>query len=235
MALRGFASAIALAATFHLTAPASAQDVDLGLSTAWKGAAPASTSLPWVNVLLRDFSAAGDLGTYEWIRPTVEMQVTTGQGIFSSPNPGGCCDVTGKGNLVPGETLQALYMNLNPRLDARKLKLYWTGAPMPPGPAGSNVFPAAGLRPVSIEIAPNAFALDGAGRFDIKIVWNGQDKLGGEFQHSQLLFVYDDPSVDLSPEDFFAISTGANSSSAPFVAVGVVKGIDGSKTGWIKN
>jgi hypothetical protein len=217
------------------------EDTDLSLGDSYSGSAPGGTP-PWVNILFRDFSDAdpGAYGTFEWIRNTVEVQITTRTTADGAPfdDPGGsCCPVVGKGNLTGRERLSELYLNLNHALDPRKLKIYWTGKPMAPGPAGSNVFPAAGLAPVSIKIDGDAFQPgDGAGRFDIRLRWAGDEKLGQDGDWSKLLFVYDDANTDISAEDFLVVSKRAKSKAGPFIAVGRIKNTHGhSDNGWIKD
>ncbi len=217
------------------------EDTDLGLGRAYAGTAPGG-SAPWVNILFRDFSdaAPGAYGSFEWIRNTVEVQVTTAttapDAPFDDPQ-GSCCPVAGKGNLTGRERLNELYLNFNHLLDPNKLKVYWTGEPMPDGPDGSNVFPAAGLEPIAMQIRKDTFAPGaGAGRFDIVLKWGGTGKLGQDADWSKLLFVYDNGNTDISADDFLVVSKAAASPSAPFIAVGKVLNTDGaSAIGWIKD
>jgi hypothetical protein len=238
--LKGF-RALALAGAMLTAGGAQALDTDLPLGTSYSGTAPGGAA-PWVNVRFRDFSGAdpGAYGTFEWIRNTVEVQVTTATTAPGAPydDPGGsCCPVVGKGNLTAKERLLELYLNFNSRLDASKLKVYWTGKPMDAGPAGSNVFPAAGLEPIRIEVRENGFKADGgAGRFDVLLMWNGNAKLGQDADWSKLLFVYDNGNTDISADDFLVVSSGATSPAAPFIAVGRVQNTNGATAnGWIKN
>jgi hypothetical protein len=210
------------------------EDTDLPLGKSFKGEAPAGDA-PWVNVLLRDFSDAqpGAYGDFEWIRNTVEVQVTTGSEFYDDAG-GSCCGVQGKGNLTGSESLRSLYLNVNPRLNPKKLKIYWTGEPMPPGPDGANTFPAAGLKPTQIQIGRNEFQADGAGSFDILIQWKGKEKLGPDVDWSKLLIVYDDGNKDISADDFLMVSHRPERHGGPFIGVGRVKGIDGDDSAWIK-
>ena len=230
--LKGF-RALALVGAMLMAGGAQALDTDLPLGTSYSGTAPGGAA-PWVNVRFRDFSGADRdaYGTYEWIRNTVEVQVTT-SGVFHD-DPGA---VVGKGNLTAKERLLELYLNVNSRLDASKLKIYWTGKPMDAGPAGSNVFPASGLEPSRIEVRENGFKADGgAGRFDILLMWNGNAKLGQDADWSKLLFVYDNGNTDISADDFLVESNGATSPGAPFIAVGRVQNTsEATAHGWIKN
>ncbi len=217
------------------------EDTDLPLGQSYAGTAPGG-SAPWVNVLFRDFSDAEPdaYGTFEWIRNTVEVQITTATTAPGAPFDdagGSCCPVVGKGNLTGRERLDDLYLNFNRALDARKLKIYWTGRPMAPGPDGSNVFPAAGLEPVAMLVRENHFhAGGGAGRFDILLKWGGRAKLGQDGDWSKLLFVYDNGHTDISAEDFLVVSNKPRSHAAPFIAVGRIQHTDGrSANGWIKN
>jgi len=230
---------VTLAAT--LAAPAvvlhAAEDTDLPLRTAYAGGTPGG-EVPWVNVLFRDFSSdPSDFGTCEWIRKTVEVQVTAGGELYDEAPLGGCCPVQGKGNLVGQERLDELLLNFNHLLDIRKLRVYWTGRPMEPGPEGSNTFPDTGLEPALMEIREDHFTAGGrAGRFDIRIKWGGRLKLGRDVGWSKLLFVYDGGNTDISPEDFLVTSKGAQSPSAPFIAVARIKNMTaGPASGWIKN
>ena len=226
--------ALALAGAMLMAGGAQALDTDLPLGTSYSGTAPGGAA-PWVNVRFRDFSGAdtGAYGTFEWIRNTVEVQVTTAPGALHD-DPGA---VVGKGNLTAKERLLELYLNFNSRLDASKLKVYWTGKPMDAGPAGSNVFPAAGLEPIRIEVRENGFKADGGvGRFDILLMWNGNAKLGQDADWTKLLFVYDNGNPDISADDFLVESSGATSPAAPFIAVGRVQNTNGTTAnGWIKN
>lgn len=233
------AARLAIAATFlSVTFSASAaEDTQLPLGTAYAGGTPGGNA-PWVNVLFRDFSNdPSDFGSYEWIRKTVEVQVTAGNELYDEPPSGGCCPVQGYGNLVGAERVDELLLNFNRHLDARKLKVYWTGKPMSPGPEGSNTFPDAGLEPVLLEVRKNGFEGGGkAGEFDIRIKWGGRLKLGRDVGWSKLLFVYDNGNTDIDADDFLVTSKGAHSSAAPFIAVARIKNIAGQRSsGWIKN
>jgi len=136
-------------------AAVAAEDTLLPLGHAYAGGTP-SGDAPWINILFRDFSNdPSDFGTYEWIRKTVEVQVTAGNELYDEPPAGGCCPVQGYGNLVGQERLDELLLNFNRHLDIRKLRAYWTGNPMPPGPEGSNTFPDNGLEPVLMEVRKN--------------------------------------------------------------------------------
>jgi hypothetical protein len=228
--------AMALGTSMILVANAGmAADTSLPLGTLWKGDAPAGTPA-WVNVLFRTFTdvPTGNLGSYEWIRNTVEVQITTDGILHDDPTPS-CCPVQGKGNLTGRENLEALYLNLNPRLNIHKLKIYWTGAPMSAGPSGSNVFPAPGLPPSKIDIGSNDFEVGKAGKFDIELQWDGNKKLGpSSVSWSKLLFVYDDGNEVLLPSDIQVVSRNPRSGLAPFVAVGHIKHVDGDDDAWIK-
>jgi hypothetical protein len=229
---------VALGSAMLLTANAAfAADTNLPLGTLWKGEAPAG-SPPWVNVLIRTFSdaAPGAYASYEWIRYTLEVQVTT-DSAFHDETPASCCGVQGYGHLSGRETLESLYLNLNPRLDIDKLRIYWTGAPMAAGQPGSDTFPAAGLRPSKIRIEANEFGLGAAGKFDIKLEWDGNTKLGPSgVSWSKLLFVYGDGGIDdaLLPSDIQVMSRNARSGLAPFIAAGHIKHVDGGDEAWIK-
>jgi hypothetical protein len=238
--------AVLVASSLALTAglAAGAQDSDVALGTVFAGArpgigaadaaSPRNNSAPWVNVRLRDFSDAppGDYGTYEWIRKTVEVQISVDDGYYQQSGVG-CCQVQGLGNLKGTEYLSALYLNFNKRLNLHKLKLYWTGKSMPPGvPTGADTFPVAGKEPVEVSIGKNAFHAGPGGDFDVKVVWKDGDMKPGGW--SKLLFVYDDGKEEISPADFSVASRDPRSPYAPFVAVGQIKGIEGSKEGWIK-
>ena len=231
----------ALAVLCMAGAAQAVEDTDLALGESYAGTAPGGGA-PWVNVLLRDFSdaAPGAYGDFEWIRNTVEVQVTTATTAPGAPfdDPGGsCCPVVGKGNLTARERLTELYLNFNHLLDVRKLEVYWTGKPMAAGPDGANVFPAAGLEPIVMEVRENGFNPGHrAGRFDIRLKWGGGGDLGQDADWSKLLFVYDGGNTDISAEDFLVVSKGATSPSAPFIAAGRVLNTDGaSATGWIKD
>ena len=255
MKLLSLRSAIA-AASLLLTAGAfAAEDNDLVLGTVFQGVRPAGAG-PWVNARFRDFSdaAPGSYGTYEWIRNTVELQVSAGSALYDDAG-GSCCPVQGRGNLTSKEYLSALYLSFNERLNIKKLKLYWTGTAIPGAPAGANTFPAAGLEPAEIGVGKNAFGAGQAGSFDIMIEWP-DNMLGPEHMpYSKLIFVYDDGKQDISPADFVVASRisrrasvwdqgdpdrpaerGAPSKSpyAPFVGVAHIRNIEETKDGWIK-
>jgi hypothetical protein len=226
-------------------APASAQvDTDLPLGISFAGDAPGGTP-PWVNVLFRDFDNIPDFGTFNWIKNTVEVQVTTAGGFYDEPG-GSCCGVQGKGNLTGRENLKALWLNVHPRVDISKLKLYWTGESMPPGtqPGAcdssgcADKFPAAGLRPTDIEIARNKFKVGPSGcDFDILIQWKGKNKLGQDADHSKLLLVYDDANQDIDPSDFTVASDSCKRNRpGVFIGVGHVQNTSGGEgSGWIKD
>jgi|GEM_PF-2770239 hypothetical protein len=189
-----FTSAVALAQ----------QEQNLTLNVAAEGSATGS-----VNVLFRDFSTASGLGDYAWIQNTIEVQVTTNGITYNDPPPADCCPVVGKGSLAAGQSLQSLMLNFNPNLDINKLKLYWTGDPMPPGvPTNAATFPTAGTKPSDIAIAPNGFYAGGGQLFDIFMNWNGP------MTFSKLLLVYDDAKTDIGFNDFFVTSATAPYSTA---------------------
>jgi len=192
-----------------------AAEADIPLSAAIGGGAPAGKA-PWVNLLLRDFSDAGDMGSYEWIRNTVELQVTTGSEKY---DPGPCCPVQGKGNLGANQRVKAVYLNIASRLDPSKLRVYWAGEAMTPGPEGSNVFAASGARPSRIQVNKGAFRSSGAGTYDAYIEWQGSATLGPETPYVKLLLVYDGAKTDISPDDF-AVSNGTARAAATVDAGG---------------
>lgn len=197
------AAAVALAAGgLH------AAEIDIPLSTAVTGQ-PGGTA-PYVNVLLRDFSDAGDMGSYEWIRNTIEVQVTTGSDKY---DPGPCCPVQGKGNLAAGDRLDALYLSVSPRIDLSKLKVYWAGEPMAAGPDGSNVFAASGLKPTAVMVKRDGFSAGAAGAFDIMVQWAGAQKFGPDMPYVKLLLVYDNAKSDIGLQDF-TVSNGAAMAAA---------------------
>jgi hypothetical protein len=236
------AALLACSMTFGAQIAGAAQDSDLALGTVFAGArpgigaidasSPRNSSAPWVNVRLRDFSdaAPGAYDNYEWIRKTVEVQVSVNDGFFGE---GTCCPVQGLGNLKADEYLSALYLNFNKRLNLHKLKLYWTGKSMPPGvPTNADTFGVAGKEPVEISIGKNAFRAGPGGDFDVVVKFKDGDLKPGGW--SKLLFVYDDGNEEISPADFIVASRDPRSPYAPFIAVGQIKGIEGSKEGWIK-
>jgi hypothetical protein len=222
---------------------ANAQDQSLELGTLWKGNAPASSDKPWVNVLFRDFEGAG--GIFEWINNTVEVQVTTGSEDYPPlpSDPIQCCTVEGNGHLTANETLKSLYLNVNPRIDISKLKLYWTGNSMPPGAgqcdAGicADKFPAAGLEPSNIAIGTNRFRVPGGCAFDILIEWKGQQRMGRDSDHSKLLLVYDDATQSITKSDFLIASDVCpdNVNVPIYGAAHVQTPNGGGGAGWIKD
>ena len=74
-----YLSTFALASALLVSAYASAAvtDTSLPLNTWWDGAKPTANDRTWVNALFRDFSGADPLGNFEWIRNTIELQITT--------------------------------------------------------------------------------------------------------------------------------------------------------------
>ena len=183
---------------------AQVQDNHLILNVDVGGTAPG-----FVDVLFRDFTNAGPLDDFEWIRPTIELQV--------SPS------------LTASQQLQSLYLNFTPDLDITKLRLYWTGSPMPPGKPGSDTFMNPGIEPSTIAIARNGIYAGGGQLFDIFMHWTTQP-----MTFSKLLLYYDDTNVDLTFADF-----NVKSSTAPFftdppfgplLAAGAVAGPGGSGT-----
>jgi len=241
-------NAALLALALGSAAPVMAQDHDMPLGIAFSGDAPAGTP-PWVNVRFRDFDTIerdgpNGFGTYYWLKNTVEVQVTTGNGFYDEPG-GSCCGVQGLGNLTGRENLKALWLNVSPRVDLTKLKLYWTGESMPPGTVGdacdasgcADVFPAAGLKPTDITIVRNKSHAGPSGcSFDVLIEWKGRDKLGQAAEHSKLLFVYDDASQNIDWTDFMVASDACKKSGALFMGVGHVQNIYGPEgSGWIKD
>lgn len=235
---RSCAAFVAAAGFVLSSAPVAAvQDTDLPLGVSWNGDAPGGAP-PWVNVLFRDFSDAdpGAYGDFEWIRNTVEVQVTTGSDFYDEPG-GSCCGVQGKGNLTAYENLKAIWLNFNHSLDIKKLKIYWTGSPMPDGPAGANTFPAAGLQPTDIAIGENKFKAGASCSFDILIQWKGGKKLGQDADHSKLLFVYENGATDISAEDFLVAAAPCKKNApGPFIGVGHIQNTSGADGGgWIKD
>ena len=201
---------------------AAQQEQNLSLNIPVAGSATGS-----VNVLFRDFSTASGLGDYAWIQNTIEVQVTTNGVTYNDPPPADCCPVVGKGSLAAGQSLQSLMLNFNPNLDINKLKLYWTGDPMPPGvPTNAATFPTAGTKPSDIAIAPNGFYAGGGQLFDIFMNWNGP------MTFSKLLLVYDDGKTDIGFSDFFVSSATAPYSTAagfgPLLAAGALIGPSGT-------
>jgi len=162
-----------------------------------------------VNVLFRDFSTATLDPDFEWIRNTIELQVTPS---------------------LTDQDLQSLFLNFNPDLDISKLALYWTGAPMPvPGiPPGGSTFPGSGDKPSGIAIASNVFYAGGGQLFDILAQWDA----GMTF--SKLLLVYNNANTDIGFDDVFVTSstvpsyTGPN--FGPLLAAGAVVGPEGQGT-----
>jgi PEP-CTERM motif len=159
-----------------------------------------------VDLLFRDFTTAGDLDTYEWIRNTIELQVHPSAGL----------------------AVQSLFLNFNPDLDITKLALYWTGDPMPPGPPGSNTFGDAGDKPSDIAIASNGFYAGGGELFDVFTHWNAPTTF------SKLLLVYDGGDIDISFADFSVKSATAPFFTppgfGPLLAAGAVTGPGGQGT-----
>jgi hypothetical protein len=181
------------------------QEQNLTLNVPVQGSATGS-----VNVLFRDFSDIPDFGNFNWIKNTIEVQVTTNGVTYNDPPPADCCPVVGKGSLSAGQSLQSLFLNFNPNLDINKLKLYWTGDPMPPGePTNAATFPTAGDKPSDIAIASNGFYAGGGQLFDIFMNWNGP------MTFSKLLLVYDDAKTDIGFSDFFLPSATAPYSTSP--------------------
>jgi hypothetical protein len=126
-------------------------DTDMPLSVWWNGSPPTPDGRTWVNVLFRDFNGAGPLGNYEWIRDTVELQITTDSLTHGLKAP-----VVGRGSLLSGEDVKSLWLKFNPNKDISKLKIYWTGASMAPGvPTNADTFPDAGLQPSDISLGAN--------------------------------------------------------------------------------
>jgi hypothetical protein len=242
--LSAIRTAAVLALALGATAPAIAQiDTDMPLGVSWNGDSPAGTP-PWVNVLFRDFSNIPDFGTFNWIKNTVEVQITTGGEVYDDPEPS-CCAVQGKGNLTGRENLKALWLNVHPRIDLSKLKLYWTGASMPPGTVGdacnadgcADTFPAAGLEPTDISIGRDKFRAGSSScTFDILIQWKGKDKLGQDVDWSKLLLVYDDANEDIDSADFMLPSDACKKAGALFMGVGHIQNTYGPQGGgWIKD
>ena len=228
-------TAVALAAALAVStyATAAVTDTSMPLNVSWNGAKPTPDDRTWVNALFRDFSGAGALGTFEWIRNTVELQITTDSLLHGSQAP-----VQGFGNLVGQEDVKSLWLNFNPSKDISKLAIYWTGAPMSPGPSGSDTFPDAGLKPSDMLAGPQNFDKAGAdGNFDIRIDWDsGGIKLGpadSANSFSKLLLVYDNGASNLDASDFFFSSSSGNGSPfGPFQSVAHIRNI-GNDSGWI--
>jgi PEP-CTERM motif len=156
------------------------QDRHLILNVPVEGSATGS-----VNVLFRDFTDIPDYGDFNWIKPTIEVQV----------------DSSG----LPNQQLQSLFLNFNPNLDITKLALYWTGEPMPvPGiPDTASTFGNPGTKPSDIAIASNGFYAGGGQLFDIFVTWNQPSTF------SKLLLVYDNANADIGFDDFFLPSATA--------------------------
>lgn len=183
-----------------------------------------------VNVLFRDFSNIPDFGDYNWIKNTIEVQITTDGVTHNDPPPNDCCPVVGKGSLPADQHLQSMFLNFNPNLDITKLALYWTGSPMPvPGiPSTATTFPTTGAEPSEIAIAPNGFYAGGGQLFDIFLHWNTS------MTFSKLLLVYDNANTDIGFNDVFVTSSTApfftGPSLGPLLGAGAVSGPDGQST-----
>jgi hypothetical protein len=236
--------AAALILASALTGPALAQvDQRMPLGTHVAGDAPGAAP-PWVTVLFRDFDSIPDFGTFNWIKNAVEVQITTDD-QFHDDNPPSCCGVQGYGNLTGRENVKAIWLNVHPRVDLTKLKLYWTGESMPPGASGdacdangcADTFPAAGLKPSNISIGRNKFRAGPTGcSFDVLIEWKGEDKLGQAAEHSKLLFVYDDAKKNIGFSDFILASDACRNSGDLYMGVAHIQNTDGSEGGgWIKD
>jgi PEP-CTERM motif len=207
---------------------AAVTDTSLPLNISWNGAKPTPDDKTWVNTLFRDFSGAGQLNNFEWIRNTVELQVTTDSLLHGSAAP-----VQGFGHLANGEDVKSLWLNFNPNKDISQLKVYYTGDSMAPGvPTNADKFPDAGLRPSSILSGSNFDKAGPDGRFDIRVDWDsGGIKLGpadSANSFSKLLLVYKNGAEDISPSDFFFNSAPAPGSKfGPFEAVAHIRNIPG--------
>jgi hypothetical protein len=227
-----------LVAALMISGPAFAAvtDSSVALNFAWNGAKPSPDDRTWVNALYRDFSGAGALGNFEWIRNTIELQVTTDSLLHGSQAP-----VQGFGHLASGEDVKSLWLNFNPNKDISKLKISWTGASMAPGvPTNADTFPDAGLKPSDFVIGANIDKAGADGLFDIRIDWDkGGIKLGPDDSansFSKLLLVYNDGKSNLEPSDFFFSSAPAQGSNfGPFEAVAHIRNIPGGgeDSGWI--
>jgi hypothetical protein len=233
----GFAFfSLAAALMYPVVTFAAVTDTSVPLNFSWNGAKPTPDDQTWVNALYRDFSGAGDLGNFEWIRNTIELQVTTDSLLHGSQAP-----VQGLGHLASGEDVKSLWLNFNPAKDVSKLKIYWTGASMAPGvPTNADTFPDAGLQPSDIVTGSNIDKAGADGVFDIRLDWDkGGIKLGpadSANSFSKLLLVYDDGKVNLEAADFFFTSApGQGSDFGPFRAVAHIRNIPGAgeDSGWI--
>lgn len=211
-------------------------DTDMPLKVSWNGSPPTPDSRTWVNVLFRDFSGAGPLDNFEWIRNTVELQITT-----DSLTHGKQAQVVGHGSLLSGEDVKSLWLKFNPKKDISKLKIYWTGASMAPGvPTNADTFPDAGLQPSDISLGANFDKAGADGHFDIKLEWkDGANKLGPadpDHSFSKLLLVYDDGKSNIDASDFFFGSAPDKGSKfGPFDAVAHIRNIPTTSedSGWI--
>jgi hypothetical protein len=226
-----YLSTFALASALLVSAYASAAvtDTSLPLNTWWDGAKPTANDRTWVNALFRDFSGADPLGNFEWIRNTIELQITT-----DSLTHGASAPVQGFGNLADGETVESLWLNFNPNLEIGKLAIYWTGIAMPPGPSGADTFPDAGLQPSMLLVGPQDFDQAGAdGLFDVRIDFPALGPADTANSFSKLLLVYDGGRTNIDPSDFFFSSAPGNGSSGPFKAVALIRNIPDGDSGWI--
>src|SRR3954452_25021612 len=215
---------------------AAVTDTSVALNFSWNGAKPTPDDRTWVNTLYRDFTGAGSLGNFEWIRNTIELQVTTDSLLHGTQAP-----VQGFGHLASGEDVKSLWLNFNPNKDISKLKIYWTGASMAPGvPTNADTFPDAGLQPSGFVVGADIDKAGADGLFDIRIDWDkGGIKLGpanSATSFSKLLLVYDDGKANLEPSDFsFRSAPAQGSTFGPFEAVAHIRNIPGGgeDSGWI--
>jgi hypothetical protein len=211
-------------------------DTDMPLNVSWDGSPPTPDSRTWVNVLFRDFSGAGSLGNFEWIRNAVELQITT-----DSLTHGNQAPVVGHGSLLTGEDVRSLWLKFNPNKDISKLKIYWTGSSMTPGvPTNADTFPDAGLQPSDISLGAKFDKTGADGLFDIKLEWkDSANKLGPadpNHSFSKLLLVYDGGKTKIDASDFsFGSAPDKGSKFGPFHAVAHIGNIptSGEDSGWI--
>lgn len=192
-ALAGLAAAGLVLAAFSVQA----QEVNLQLNQVVAPAAPASSTLPWVNV------RAYELDGYAPLAKSVEFQITTNQVTLDEGAPGGCCPVPGRGNLGVGEILRSVSLTINPSLlsvPGSSLVVQWTGEPVV---LTGDIFPDAGQKPSGISVSGNPAATD----FDITITFAE----AAAVTHSKLLASYfiNGAAAELNDYDIaFTNSTG---------------------------
>lgn len=199
----------ALAGGAMLSGTAGAE-INLGMDKVIAAQTPAG-SAPWVNV--RMFELDG----FEPLAHTVEFQVSTVPDTYDDPPlaaPGDCCPMPGRGNLGAGETLQAVFLSVNPELFAvlgASLLVQWTGD-VPPFPSGQSElvaygpFPDAGQAPASILVSDDPASTD----FDITITFNPGTT------HSKFLATYlvDGQAMELNDYDLAVVNPTGYSAAA---------------------